>query len=298
MSRFVYIFVYLGMWLLAIQPFSMLYVLSDVMYFFMYKVIGYRKRVVRRNLKNSFPEKSIAELRIIERKFYHYICDYMLESLKMLKMPVAQLHRRMHFENTEQYLEMIEKYGGIVVMMPHYANFEWTIGMGMFMRPGDIPMQVYKTIRNPFVDRLFRNIRSRFGGYNVQKSDTAREVIRAKHAGKKLALGLVADQSPNAHSLHYWTKFLNQDTAFMDGGERIARMMNYPVFYCELKKERRGYCEATFVLMSEHPKNTVDGEITEMYARHVEQTILREPAYWFWSHKRWKHEHLAEQKNE
>lgn len=298
MSRFVYIFVYLGMWLLAIQPFSMLYVLSDVMYFFMYKVVGYRKKVVRRNLKNSFPEKSIAELRIIERKFYHYICDYMLESLKMLKMPVAQLHRRMHFENTEQYLEMIEKYGGIVVMMPHYANFEWTIGMGMFMKPGDIPMQVYKTIRNPFVDRLFRNIRSRFGGYNVQKSDTAREVIRAKHAGKKLALGLVADQSPNAHSLHYWTKFLNQDTAFMDGGERIARMMDYPVFYCELKKEKRGYCEATFVLMSEHPKNTADGEITEMYARHVEQTILREPAYWFWSHKRWKHEHLAEQRNE
>ncbi|WP_078063493.1 lysophospholipid acyltransferase family protein [Bacteroides ihuae] len=296
MSRLVYIFVYLGMWLLAIQPFSMLYLLSDVMYFFMHRVIRYRRGVVRRNLKKSFPEKSEAELRVIERKFYHYICDYMLESLKMLKMPVTQLHRRMHFENTEQYLEMIEKYGGIIVMMPHYANFEWTIGMGMFMKSGDIPMQVYKTIRNPFVDRLFRNIRSRFGGYNVQKSDAAREVIRAKHAGKKLALGLVADQSPNAHSLHYWTKFLNQDTAFMNGGERIARMMNYPVFYCELKKERRGYCEATFVLISECPKNTVDGEITEMYVRHVEQTILREPAYWFWSHKRWKHEHLAEQK--
>ena len=213
----------------------------------------------------------------------------MLESLKMLKMPVDELHQRMKFHNTEQYLEMIDKYGGIVVMMPHYANFEWTIGMGMYMKPEDIPMQVYKTLRNPYVDKLFQNIRSRFGGYNVPKHDTAREVIRARHAGKKLALGLVADQSPNLQSLHFWTTFLNQETSFMDGGERIARMMNYPVFYCELQKEKRGYCEATFVLMTEHPKQTAEGEITEMFVRHVEQTILREPAYWFWSHKRWKH---------
>ena len=289
MSRLVYFFIYLGMWLLASLPMKALYVLSDVLYVLMYKLARYRRRVVWRNLKNSFPEKTEKELLAIERKFYHYICDYMLESLKMLKMPVDELHQRMKFHNTEQYLEMIDKYGGIVVMMPHYANFEWTIGMGMYMKPEDIPMQVYKTLRNPYVDKLFQNIRSRFGGYNVAKHDTAREVIRARHAGKKLALGLVADQSPNLQSLHFWTTFLNQETSFMDGGERIARMMNYPVFYCELQKEKRGYCEATFVLMTEHPKQTADGEITEMFVRHVEQTILREPAYWFWSHKRWKH---------
>lgn len=289
MSRLVYFFIYLGMWLLASLPMKALYVLSDVLYVLMYKLARYRRRVVWRNLKNSFPEKTEKELLVIERKFYHYICDYMLESLKMLKMPVDELHQRMKFHNTEQYLEMIDKYGGIVVMMPHYANFEWTIGMGMYMNPEDIPMQVYKTLRNPYVDKLFQNIRSRFGGYNVPKHDTAREVIRARHAGKKLALGLVADQSPNLQSLHFWTTFLNQETSFMDGGERIARMMNYPVFYCELQKEKRGYCEATFVLMTEHPKQTADGEITEMFVRHVEQTILREPAYWFWSHKRWKH---------
>ena len=289
MSRLVYFFIYLGMWLLASLPMKALYVLSDVLYVLMYKLARYRRRVVWRNLKNSFPEKTEKELLAIERKFYHYICDYMLESLKMLKMPVDELHQRMKFHNTEQYLEMIDKYGGIVVMMPHYANFEWTIGMGMYMKPEDIPMQVYKTLRNPYVDKLFQNIRSRFGGYNVLKHDTAREVIRARHAGKKLALGLVADQSPNLQSLHFWTTFLNQETSFMDGGERIARMMNYPVFYCELQKEKRGYCEATFVLMTEHPKQTAEGEITEMFVRHVEQTILREPAYWFWSHKRWKH---------
>lgn len=289
MSRLAYFFVYLGMWLLSIQPLSRLYVLSDILYIIMYRIIRYRRSVVGRNLKKSFPEKSMKDLKIIEKRFYHYICDYMLESLKMLKMPVDELHQRMRFENTEEYLGMIEKYGGIVVMMPHYANFEWTIGMGMYMKQEDIPMQVYKPLKNPFVDRLFRDIRSRFGGYNVPKAETAKEVIKAKHAGKKLALGLVADQSPNSHGLHFWTTFLNQETAFMDGGERIARMMNYPVFYCELEKKKRGYCSARFVLMAEYPKNTAEGEITEMYARHVEQTILREPAYWFWSHKRWKY---------
>lgn len=197
--------------------------------------------------------------------------------------------RRMKFNNVELYLEMIEKHGGIIVMMPHYANFEWMIAMGTIMNEGDIPMQVYKPIRNKQIDDIYKETRARFGGYNVPKHDTIREVIRARKAGKNLALGLVADQSPNSSGLHFWTTFLNQDTSFMDGGERIARMMDFPVFYCELSKEKRGYCEATFDLMVEFPKETSAGEITEMFARKVEQTIIREPGYWFWSHKRWKH---------
>lgn len=289
MPKLIYIFAYIGIWLLAIMPFRMLYAVSDILYLLVYKVAGYRKSVVRKNLSNSFPEKTKDELRAIEHKFYHYICDYMLESMKMLLLPKKELLRRMKFTNTELYLEMIEKHGGIVVMMPHYANFEWTVAMGSFMKEGDIPMQVYKPIKNKHIDELFKYIRSRFGGYNVPKHDTIREVIKARNAGKRLVLGLIADQSPNSNSLHFWTTFLNQETSFMEGGERIARMMDFPVLYCELKKEKRGYCEAIFELMVESPKQTTKGEITEMFARKVEQTIIREPGYWFWSHKRWKH---------
>ncbi len=289
MLRLVYIFAYMGIWLLAIMPLDLLYKISDILYFGVYRIIRYRKKLVRENLRNSFPEKSKVELRVIEHKFYHYICDYMLESMKMLLLPKEELFRRMKFNNMDLYLEMIEKHGGIIVMMPHYANFEWAVGVGAFMKEGDIPMQVYKPIRNKYIDDLFKYIRSRFGGYNVPKHDAIREVVKAKHAGKKMALGLVADQSPNPSGLHFWTTFLHQETSFMDGGERIARMMDFPVFYCDLKKERRGYCEATFELMVESPKQTTHGEITEMFARRVEETILREPAYWFWSHRRWKH---------
>jgi Lauroyl/myristoyl acyltransferase len=114
----------------------------------MYKIVGYRKKVVRQNLRNSFPEKSADELKAIERKFYHYICDYMLESIKMPFLSKDELLRRITFKNTEQYLEMLEKYGGIIIMMPHYANYEWTVSIGSFMKEGDIPMQVYKPIKN------------------------------------------------------------------------------------------------------------------------------------------------------
>ena len=135
---------------------------------------------------------------------------------------------------------------------------------------------------------MFKIIRARHGGYNVPKHSTAREVIRLRREGKHVVIGLITDQSPNRNEAHHWTTFLNQDTVFMDGGERIARMMNYPVFYCELEKRGRGYCKAYFDLLTETPKQTAEGEITELFVRRLEQTIRRAPAYWFWSHKRWK----------
>ncbi len=287
-SRILYWLTYAGMWLLALLPFRALYALSDGLYFLLRYVIHYRRQIVRGNLRNAFPEKTEEERAEIERRFYHYICDYMLEEVKMLRMSFEELSRRMTYEKTEVYLDMIEKHGGIVVMIPHYANFEWLIGMGAVMKPGDIPGQVYKPLRNKYMDEMFKLIRSRFGGYNIPKHSTAREVIRLRRAGKRMVLGLITDQSPNRNEAHYWTTFLHQDTVFMDGAERIARMMDFPVFYAELRKERRGHCRVSFDLLTETPKQTADGEITELFARCLEQTILREPAYWFWSHKRWK----------
>lgn len=288
-SKIIYWFTYAGMWLLALLPYRALYVLSDIIYFIVRYIIHYRRRVVRRNMKNSFPEKSKQELRKIEQDFYHYICDYMVEEVKMMNMSFDDLTQRMKYENTEEYLAMIEKHGGIVVLIPHYANFEWLTGMGAIMKQGDVPLQVYKPLKNKYLDEMFKIIRARHGGYNVPKHSTARELIKLKREGKRVVMGLITDQSPNRSEAHYWTTFLNQDTVFMDGGERIAKMMDYPVFYCELEKQGRGYCKAQFDLLTETPKQTADGEITEMFVRRLEQTIQRNPAYWFWSHKRWKH---------
>ena len=285
-SKLIYWLVYGGMWLFSALPFRVLYVLSDFNYLLMYHVWRYRRKVVRENLEKSFPEKTEAERLQIERKFYRYLSDYMLEDLKLLHMSAEDLCQRMIYKNTEQYLELTEKYGGIIVMIPHYANYEWLIGMGSVMKPGDVPVQVYKPLKDKYLNELFKQIRSRFGGYNIPKHSTAREIIKLKREGKNMVVGLITDQWPSGE--RYWTTFMGQETAFLNGAERIAKIMNFPVFYCELTKTRRGYCEAEFKLMTEAPKETVEGEITDMFAHELEQTIRREPAYWLWSHKRWK----------
>lgn len=275
------------MWLFSSLPFRVLYILSDFNYYLMYYVGRYRRKVVRDNLQKSFPEKSERERLQIERKFYRYLSDYMLEMLKLLHMSAEDLYRRMTYNNTDQYLELIDKHGGIIIMIPHYANFEWLPGIGAIMKPGDVPMQVYKPLRNKYLDELFKRIRSRFGGYNVPKHSTAREIIRLKRAGERMVVGLITDQWPGGDD-KYWTTFLGRETAFLNGAERIAKMMNFPVFYCDLTKTRRGYCEAEFRLLIETPKETKEGEITEMFAQSLERTVLRAPEYWLWSHKRWK----------
>ena len=255
-SRLIYWLTYAGMWLLALLPFRALYVLSDGFCFLMHHIVHYRRRVVRNNLRNAFPEKSEAELREIERKFYRYICDYMLEEVKMLRMSFKELCHRMEYDNKEEFLAMIERHGGIVLLIPHYANFEWIIGMGAIMQEGDIPVQIYKPLHNRYLDAMFKRIRARFGGYNVPKHSTAREIIKLCRDNKRVAVGMITDQSPNINEAHHWTTFLNQDTGFMDGAERIAKLMDFPVFYCELKKQRRGYCRVEFDLITETPKET------------------------------------------
>ena len=285
-SKLIYWLVYGGMWLFSALPFRVLYVLSDFNYLLMYHVGRYRRKVVRENLEKSFPEKTEAERLQIERKFYRYLSDYMLEDLKLLHMSAEDLCDRLIYKYRDECLELTEKYGGIIVMIPHYANYEWLIGMGSVMKPGDVPVQVYKPLKDKYLNELFKQIRSRFGGYNIPKHSTAREIIKLKREGKNMVVGLITDQWPSGD--RYWTTFMGQETAFLNGAERIAKIMNFPVFYCELTKTRRGYCEAEFKLMTEAPKETVEGEITDMFAHELEQTIRREPAYWLWSHKRWK----------
>ncbi len=286
--KLVYYATYAVMWLLASLPFRVLYVISDGLYLLMHYVVRYRRKVVRTNLANSFPEKSKSELRKIERDFYHYICDYLLEEAKMLRMSFDELYHRMSFDNKEACLKMIKHHGGFVLLIPHYANFEWITGISPFIHPEGVPVQIYKPLSNVYIDKLFCHIRSRFGGENIRKHDTARELVRLRQQGKRMAIGLITDQCPNRSEAHYWTTFLNQDTVFMDGAERIAKLMNFPVFYCELYRIKRGYCRVEFDLLTESPRTMAAGEITEYFVRRLENTIRRAPAYWFWSHRRWK----------
>lgn len=191
--KFFYLLIYVGMWFLVVFLFLVLYVLFDFIYFWLYYVIGYWRKVVCINLKNFFLEKLVVELKVIECKFFYYFCDYMFEDVKMLCMLEKEFCKWMIYENKEIYFWMIDEWGGIVLLIFYYVNFEWIMGMGMIMCLGDVFVQVYKFLKDVYLDGFFKYICVCFGGYNVLKYFIVCEVIKLKCVGKKMVIGLIID---------------------------------------------------------------------------------------------------------
>lgn len=273
----------------AIFPMRVLYVLSDILYLLVYKIIGYRLKVVRRNMKASFPEKSEKELRQLERDFYHHFCDYIFETIKLAHISEKELLERAKLTNTE-LTEKLKQEGHscFIFMMGHYGNWEWYTGSEAYFNQIDL-YQIYRPLNNKAFDKLFVYLRTRFGSKGIKKNDTMREMIRLSRADSNSMVIFISDQTPSTANLHYWTTFLNQDTPVLTGPERIARKMNLPVVFLDAQKIRRGYYTIDLQLITDKPKETPEFWITEQYTRMMERSILRNPAYWLWTHKRWKH---------
>ncbi len=288
MKRLSYWFTYIGMHLLALLPFSVLYLISDCLYVLLRHVFGYRKKVVRANLRNSFPEKTKDELKEIERKFYHYLCDYLVEEVKMARLSPEEIKRRMCYDNFEEFSDRAKRGQNIALLIPHYGNFEWLINIKLLV-PQEYPiLHIYKPLHNPYMDGMLQQIRAQYGGVNVAKHATVRTLVKMHKEYNGFGVGFITDQSPNKTEAKYWTTFLHQDTVFMDGAEKLAKMLDMSVLYADITRIRRGYGKVHFKVITDSANETKDGEITEAFARMLEQTIRREPPYWFWSHKRWK----------
>lgn len=278
----------------ALLPMSALYILSDILYILIYKIAGYRVKVVRRNLSASFPDKSDKELKDLERRFYHHFSDYVVETLKLAHISLEEIQRRAFVENPELVDELMRKgHTCFILAMGHYGNWEWFSGSTSRFEDSRI-YQIYRPLTNRAFDRLFLNLRTQFGSFCIKKNDTVRDVIKLKQDKTRAVVIFLADQTPSKANLHYWTNFLNQETAILTGPERIARKLNIPVIFLDTKKTGRGDYRVELKLISEYPKETPENFITEQYARMLEKMILRDPAYWLWTHKRWKHKHVVE----
>jgi KDO2-lipid IV(A) lauroyltransferase len=271
-------------------PLRLLYVLSDILYFWVYIVAGYRLKVVRENLSGSFPEKPEKELRLIERKFYHHFCDYFVETIKLLHISDEEMSRRMKFENMEQVNELMKDGNSVLMFLGHYCNWEWVTSINLNFKDEEniVLSQIYKPLKNKAFDDLFLKIRSRFGSLGIPRYETLRTIVKLRRDKKQTMIGFMADQLPSINNIHYWTDFLNQDSAVFTGVERIAKKTGFAVTYLDVQKESRGYYKATIKLISNNPAEEPGFKITETYIRAMEKTILREPAYWLWTHKRWK----------
>ncbi len=274
----------------ALLPMPLLYLFADVFYLLVYHVARYRLRIVRRNLKASFPDKSPAELRQLEKAFYRHFADYVIETFKLAHISLEELQQRAFLRNPELVDQLVDQgHTCLVLMMGHYGNWEWFSGSSSRFTDTRV-YQIYRPLNNPAVDRLFIQLRTKFGSLGIKKNDSFRDIVRLKQAKTHAAVIFLADQTPSKANLHYWTRFLNQDSAILNGPERIARKLNLPVVFLDTQKVKRGYYTVDMHLITDAPQSTPENWITEQYARLMEKCILRDPAYWLWTHKRWKHQ--------
>lgn len=274
----------------ALLPMRALYVLSDILYIIIYRIAGYRLKVVRRNMKASFPDKTEVELRKLERDFYHHFADYIVETIKLAHISLEEVQRRAHILNPELVDQLMDKgHTCFVLLLGHFGNWEWFTASTSFFENAQMH-QIYRPLNNKAFDRLFIYLRTRFGAYSIKKNDTIRDIVHLKQDKTRSVAVFLADQTPSKANLHYWTQFLGQDTAILTGPERIARKLNLPVIYMDVRRVKRGYYTVETKLIAENPKEMPELWITEQYARLMEQTILRNPSYWLWTHKRWKYQ--------
>lgn len=273
----------------AILPMRMLYFLSDILYVLIYRVVRYRVRVVRSNMKASFPDKSEKELRKMESDFYHHFSDYIVETMKLGHISLEEINKRAVINNPEVIDELTEKgHTCFVLLMGHYANWEWYTASASFMKDVKI-YQIYRPLNNKAVDKLFIYLRTRFGSKGIKKQEAVRDIVKLKKDKTRSLVIFLADQTPSRANLHFWTEFLNQDSAIITGPERIARKMNLPVVFLDTKETKRGYYTIDMRLISEHSKDTPENYITQTYIDMLNRCIMRNPALWLWSHKRWKY---------
>ncbi|OMP77883.1 lysophospholipid acyltransferase family protein [[Flexibacter] sp. ATCC 35208] len=272
---------------LALLPFRVLYLLSDVVYVLLYHVLSYRKKVVMNNLRASFPDKSEKELTAICKEFYHYLCDMFLETFKTLVISKETMLKRCVFtpDTIALFNKLAEEEKSVILVMGHKGNWEWAGNSFSILLKQQLYV-IYHPLSNKNLDALMYKMRTRFGTKLIAMQDTFREMV--KNRKEINATAFIADQSPQPATAH-WMAFLNQDTPVFKGTEKIAQKMNYPVVYVTVNKVKRGYYSVEASMLVEAPTNEPEGAITEIHTHKLEQDIIAQPATWLWSHRRWKH---------
>lgn len=278
-------------YLISLLPLRVHYFFADVVLFpAVFHLTGYRRKIVWKNLTASFPEKGEAELREIERRFYHWFCDYIVETLKLFSMKENDVRRHMVFENCEEVQELMRQGKSTAVYLGHYCNWEWASSFYLNFKETDgMTAQVYHVLESPVMDHLMLYVRSRMGSANVSMSEVLRFIIKKQRDGQPFQLAFIADQTPTWNNIHLWLPFLGHpETPVFTGGERLIKRFDLPAFYCDLSRVKRGYYKGRYERLYLDTKDVPDYQITEKYFELMEKSIRRQPELWLWSHNRWK----------
>lgn len=287
MQFLVYILAYPLLWLISILPFPVFYLFSDFVYFLVYKVIGYRKKVVRENLALTLPHLSDAERKVVEKKFYKHMCDMFLEMVKTMSMSPEEMERRFHVTNIDLVRDYAKKGKSVILVASHYASYEWLLTINPKL--GFQGVAVYKRLANPYFDKLVRKIRSKYNTEMIETRKAIPTMAKNQREGVLSMYGLASDQSPKMERIFHSMKFMGVEVPVHTGAETLAKKYDLAVIFVQVKKVKRGYYEATFISLADNPKEFENFKITEMYLKEVEKQILEAPEFYLWTHKRWKH---------
>jgi len=286
MTSVYYYFLYFITWLFSLLPFKIMYLLSDLLYFFAFYIPGYRKKTVTENMKRVFPDKSNDEIMSLAKKFYHHFCDFVLESMKIISMSPSVVNKRYIYKDLEVFNQLIKDHKSIALVSAHYGNWEWSVNLPSKIK--HTPLVIYRPLKNKAVDRLSKKIRTRMGLKLIAMEKVYRQALIYQEKKAPYLVWFLADQRPPA-SNKFRTLFLGQEASFFQGYEKMARKLDLAVVYMCINKLKRGYYEVSFKKLFHNASVTTDNEISLTCIQEIEQSIYNKPEYWLWTHKRFKH---------
>ena len=279
-----------GIWfLMSLLPLKVLYFISDLLFYPIYYLVRYRRKVVRKNMTNSFPDKSASEIKKMEKEFYHSLCDYFVETMKLYGMSQEEVRRRIEFTGLEKVNEYLGDGKSVVVYMAHSFNWEYVTSIPLwFNHKNTVIGQIYHPLENVQFDDFFKKLRNQYGSENIAMKSTLRRIVDIAKQKQQFIIGFIADQVPTWNEIHHWVDFLNQDTPVFTGTEKIAKRTNSTVFYLHVRRVKRGKYNAHFEFMADNAASLPDNELTNMYYKLLEDGIKEQPSMWLWTHNRWK----------
>ena len=293
MQFLVYILAYPLIWIISKFPFWLLYGVSDILYLFVYRIFGYRKKVVQANLNLVFPEKDQAEIKLITKKFYYHLCDMIVESIKSLSITEKELKIRYTFTNVDLIKTLEKENKSISLMIGHYGSWEWIFILQSYINHKGYA--IYKPLANKYFDRLIKKIRAKYDSYLISTKEAFKIINEANKKGQLTINGFAADQSPKLNKKRYRSEFMGINVPMFTGAETMSKQLDLTVLFLDVQRVKRGFYQATFSFIAKNPKDYKDYEITDKYFTILENQIRRAPEYYLWTHKRWKHREFSEE---
>lgn len=275
--------------LLSLLPLRVLYFFSDLIFFPIYYLVRYRRDVVRKNLVGSFPEKSLDDIVRLEKRFYHSLCDYFMETVKLYGMSEKRVRKHISFTGVDAVEDALAQGCSVVAYMAHTFNWEFATSMPLFLKNKEVIVgQIYHPLENRHFDDFFLKLRGQYNSESISMASTLRRIIEIGKQKKQFVIGFIADQVPTWNSIHHWLTFFHRETPVFTGTEKIARRTGSAVFFLQFKRVKRGKYVAHFIPMAQNAADLPELELTNMYYRLLEDSIRETPELWLWTHNRWK----------